>query len=181
MVIQLKETGNALHLRQKGLIFRHQARKSTTLTRKWRIFSTTGFSLKDAHPGAKQSCHRGTSQYLELKSLTPGPVSKPHSHNSNNSYYLGALNPPGSEFTIIHMLSHFIFFFFLSKCFYWKQIVAPSKSLLCPLQIKTEHNRGKHHLAGQFRYVDILLSTHCGWGNFIRKQSLLDKIVTPKC
>ena len=43
-----------------------------------------------------------------------------------------------------------------------------------------QHNRGKHHLAGQFQYVNILLSTCCDWGHFIHKQSFLDKILTPK-
>ena len=69
-----------------------------------------------------------------------------------------------------------LFFFFWSKCFYLKQIVALSKSLHSKL---TEHNRGKHDLAGQCQYVNIL-SICYDWGHLIHKQSFLDKILTPK-
>ena len=86
-------------------------------------------------------------------------------------------SPPGCPFIYAWAPEDFaLFFFFWSKCFYLKQIVALSKSLHSKL---TEHNRGKHDLAGQCQYVNIL-SICYDWGHLIHKQSFLDKILTPK-
>lgn len=56
----------------------------------------------------EHSCHRGISQHSELKPLAPRSVSKSRSNNSNNSYYLGALHPPVSEFTVTHVISLYL-------------------------------------------------------------------------